>query len=63
MTFKSFDITNEEKRKIGWIGTGDTSNALIYQLVRYGYDVTVYDLIESNAENLVKLGAKLAKSA
>lgn len=62
-TIQSFNIANEEKRKIGWIGTGETSNAFVYQLVRYGYDVTVFDLVESNAENLVNLGAKFAKSA
>ena len=44
LMFNNFDIINDEKRKIGWIGTGETSNALVYQLIRYGYDVTVFDL-------------------
>jgi len=54
---------NPEKRKIGWIGTGETSNSLVYQLIRYGYDVTVFDLDEISTKNLVSLGAKFAVNA
>ena len=56
-------MVNPEKRKIGWIGTGETSNSLVYQLIRYGYDVTVFDLDESCTRNLVSLGAKFAVNA
>ena len=57
-----FKILNEEKRKIGWVGTGSESNQMVYQLVRAGFDVTLFDFDKSKAENLCYLGAKFASS-
>jgi 3-hydroxyisobutyrate dehydrogenase len=53
-------IKNDEKRKIGWIGLGQTGHELASLLTRSGYDVTVYDKNKSKADDLVKYGAKLA---
>ena len=53
-------IKNDEKRKIGWIGLGQTGYQLAFLLVRAGYDVTVFDKDKSKADELVKFGAKFA---
>lgn len=56
-------IRNDEKRKIGWIGLGQTGHQIAWLLVRAGYDVTVFDKNKSKADDLIKFGAKLATSA
>lgn len=56
-------IKNNEKRKIGWIGLGQTGHQIAFLLVKAGYDVTVYDKDKSKANDLIKFGAKLANSA
>jgi|TARA_B110000285_G_C14979731_1_gene540731 UDP-N-acetylmuramoylalanine-D-glutamate ligase len=56
-------IKNDEKRKIGWIGLGQTGHQIAFLLVRAGYDVTVFDKDKTKADDLIKFGAKLANSA
>ena len=56
-------IQNKETRKIGWIGLGKTGHNLAFQLIRAGYDVTVYDKDKTKAYDLMKFGAKIATTA
>lgn len=56
-------IKNDEKRKIGWIGLGETGHQLAFLLTRAGYDVTVFDKSKEKAADLVKFGAKLSNDA
>lgn len=56
-------IKNDEKRKIGWIGLGQTGHQIAFLLVRAGYDVTVFDKNKSKARDLINFGAKFASSA
>lgn len=48
--------------KIGWIGLGNMGNPMSLNLVKAGYDVTVWNRTPSKADNLVAAGAKLAAS-
>ena len=50
------------KRKIGFIGLGAMGNHMAKNLIKAGYDLTVYDLNPKPVEELVSLGAKKAKS-
>ena len=56
-------IKNDEKRKIGWIGLGQTGHQIAFLLTRAGYDVTVFDKNKAKAADLVKMGATLANDA
>jgi 3-hydroxyisobutyrate dehydrogenase len=50
------------KRKIGFIGLGAMGNHMTKNLIKAGYDLTVYDINPRPVEELVSLGAKKAKS-
>jgi len=50
------------KRKIGFIGLGAMGNHMAKNLIKAGYDLTVYDLNPKPVEDLVSLGAQKAKS-
>jgi 3-hydroxyisobutyrate dehydrogenase len=50
------------KRKIGFIGLGAMGNHMAKNLIKAGYDLTVYDINPRPVEELVSLGAKKAKS-
>lgn len=58
-----WSVKNEEKRKIGWIGLGKSGHQLASQLIRAGYDVTVFDKRAEKAADLIDMGAKLASNA
>jgi len=47
----------KQSAKIGWIGTGVMGNPLAGFLLKAGYNVSVFDRLPSNADNLVKMGA------
>jgi 2-hydroxymethylglutarate dehydrogenase len=50
------------KRKIGFIGLGAMGKYMAKNLIKAGYDLTVYDINSKPVEELVSLGAKKAKS-
>ena len=50
------------KRKIGFIGLGAMGNHMAKNLIKAGYDLTVYDINPRPVAELVSLGAKKAKS-
>jgi 3-hydroxyisobutyrate dehydrogenase len=50
------------KRKIGFIGLGAMGNHMAKNLIKAGYDLTVYDLNPKPVEELVSLGAKKTKN-
>ena len=50
------------KRKIAFIGLGAMGNHMAKNLIKAGYDLTVYDINPKPVEELVSLGAKKAKS-
>lgn len=50
------------KRKIGFIGLGAMGNHMAKNLIKAGYDLTVYDLNQKPVEELASMGAKKAKS-
>jgi len=56
-------IMNKETRNIGWIGLGETGHNLAFQLVRAGYNVTVFDKDRKKAADLEKFGAKVGRTA
>ena len=47
---------------IAFIGVGNMGNPMAANLVRAGYDVTVFDAVAAKTDNLVALGATLASS-
>ena len=47
---------------LAFIGVGNMGNPMAANLLRAGYDVTVFDAIQAKTDNLVALGAKLASS-
>jgi len=51
------------KRKIGFIGLGAMGKHMAKNLVKAGYDLTVYDLNSQPVKELVSVGAKEAKSS
>jgi len=51
------------KKKIGFIGMGAMGIHMAKNLVKAGYDLTVYDLNPQPVKELVSLGAKEAKSS
>ena len=50
------------KRKIGFIGLGAMGNHMAKNLIKAGYDLTVYDINPKPVEELVSLGAKKTKN-
>ena len=48
--------------RIGFIGIGSMGNPMSINLLRAGYELTVYDIREGAMEALVRLGAKAAGS-
>jgi 3-hydroxyisobutyrate dehydrogenase len=50
------------KRKIGFIGLGAMGNYMAKNLIKAGYDLTVYDINSKPVEELVSLGAKRART-
>jgi 3-hydroxyisobutyrate dehydrogenase len=50
------------KRKIGFIGLGAMGKHMAKNLIKGGYDLTVYDLNPKPVEEAVSLGAKKARS-
>lgn len=49
--------------KLGWIGLGNMGQPMVTNLLRAGFDVTVYNRTRSKAEPFAQLGAKIADSA
>src|SRR5438876_10903680 len=45
------------RHRLGWIGTGRMSTALVTRLLKRGVDVTVYNRTRAKAESLKKLVA------
>lgn len=48
--------------EVGFVGTGHMGNPMARNLIRAGHQLTVYDLREEAAANLVELGARWAPS-
>ena len=51
-----------EKPKLFFIGVGNMGNPMAANLVKAGYDVTVFDTVRSKADNLVAMGASWANN-
>lgn len=49
--------------KIGFIGLGIMGKPMVRNLLKAGYEVTVYDIIKENVDLMVKAGAEAAGSA
>ena len=52
-----------EKLKIGWIGLGKMGNPISRNLLKAGYPLTVYDVVQSATAELAREGAKPADSS
>jgi 3-hydroxyisobutyrate dehydrogenase-like beta-hydroxyacid dehydrogenase len=50
------------KPSIGFIGIGNMGNPMAANLLKAGYDLSVFDLEPHKAKNLIALGAKLTES-
>ena len=48
--------------KIGFIGLGIMGKPMVRNLLKAGHEVIVYDVVESNMDQVVKDGAKDRKS-
>lgn len=55
-------MKNELKTNICFVGVGNMGNPMAANLINAGYDVTIYDLDETKAKNLVELGGTFSKS-
>jgi 3-hydroxyisobutyrate dehydrogenase len=51
-----------KKQRIGWIGLGNMGTSMALNLLKAGFEVTVYNRTESKAQPLVGKGATLATS-
>lgn len=51
-----------KKQRIGWVGLGNMGTPMASNLLKAGFEVTVYNRTESKAQPLVEKGAKLATS-
>ena len=49
--------------KIGFIGLGIMGKPMVRNLLKAGHEVIVYDVVESNMDQVVKDGAKAAVSS
>lgn len=54
---------NMENKRIGWIGLGNMGTPMAKNLIRAGFEVTVYNRTAAKAAPLVEAGAKLAAGA
>src|SRR5579871_2245047 len=54
---------DENRRKLGWLGTGRMGAEMALRLLAADCDLAVYNRTPAKAERLVKLGAKPAASA
>jgi 3-hydroxyisobutyrate dehydrogenase len=54
---------DENRRRLGWLGTGRMGTEMARRLLAAGSDLAVYNRSPHKAERLVKLGAKPAGSA
>ena len=52
-----------EKLKIGFIGLGNMGEGMAKNVLKAGYDTTVYDIKMEPLEKLNKLGAKVSGSS
>ena len=52
-----------EKKKIGWIGLGKMGMPMSKRLIKAGYPLTVYDIVQEKREELADQGAQVADSA
>lgn len=50
------------KQRIGWIGLGNMGTPMASNLLKAGFDVTVYNRTEGKAQPLIEMGAKQATS-
>lgn len=50
------------KDKIGWIGLGKMGNPMSRNLLKAGYPLTVYDIVNESSMKLAELGANVAGS-
>ncbi len=50
-------------KKIGFIGLGIMGNPMAKNLIKAGYELTVYDILPEKIDDLVKAGAKAAGSS
>jgi 3-hydroxyisobutyrate dehydrogenase len=55
-------MPNDNRTRIGWIGTGRMGAALARRLLEAGHDVAVYNRTRSKAEALGELGATVVES-
>jgi 3-hydroxyisobutyrate dehydrogenase-like beta-hydroxyacid dehydrogenase len=51
-----------EKQKIGWIGLGKMGMPMSKRLIKAGYPLTAYDIVEEKREELADKGAQVADS-
>ena len=51
-----------EKPKLFFIGVGNMGNPMAVNLIKAGYDLTVFDVVRAKADNLVALGARWVDS-
>ena len=51
-----------KKQNVGFIGLGKMGNPMSRNLLKAGYSLTVYDIVNENCEKLVELGAKAENS-
>ena len=49
--------------QVGFIGVGNMGNPMAENVLKNGFPMTVFDMSPKTMENLVKAGAKAAKSA
>lgn len=56
-------MDNIKFKKIGWIGLGAMGKPMAENLLKSGYDLSVYNRTKSEAQKLGSLGAKVAGSA
>ena len=51
-----------EKMRVGFIGLGEMGKYMAENIVKAGFDITVYDLLDEPLKELQKLGAMVSKS-
>jgi 3-hydroxyisobutyrate dehydrogenase len=55
-------MSNENGRRLGWVGTGRMGHALAARLLAAGHDVAVYNRTRAKAESLAEAGATVVDS-
>ena len=56
-------VGHEDRRRLGWLGTGRMGSEMARRLLLAGCDLAVYNRTSARVEPLVRLGAKPAESA